>query len=496
MALDNYTTIHFNIMVRIAKAFLSGNFAREVERIPVRMRSRYKRTTRCCVYRDRAIIKYRAMAILGFNIEDEIEMDDELIALSEYAEKAVEREKIHEPMITFLDEACVGCIQTHYETTNVCRGCMNQACASVCPKNAVTVINRKSHIDHRKCIQCGKCMKACPYNAIVKVPIPCEESCPTGAISKDLTGKQVIDYEKCIFCGKCIEACPFNAVLEKSQLVDVLKKLTGGKKLVAMIAPAIIGEFPGINGDLGKLVTALKMVGFKDVVEVAHGADRTATLEAEEFIERMEEGSDFMTSSCCPAYTELVMKHVPELYPFVSDTPTPMHFTAERVKDEDPDAITVFIGPCVAKRHEGVANPLVDHVLTFQEIEALFIAEDIAACECESETLTDLPSHTGRGFPISGGVTTAVKTQIAEKCDVNPVEVDGLDKRSIKTLRNFALGSCPGNFVEVMGCHGGCVAGPATIANTRKATNIVKKFVQKSAQGEDMTQPPCDQHDA
>ena len=133
------------------------------------------------------------------------------------------------------------------------------------------------------------CVKACPYNAIVKISVPCEDACPVGAIKKDETGFASIDFDKCITCGKCISSCPFGAVHERSQIIDILKAIKEGKKVIAMIAPAIAGQFPG---NIYQLKTAIVKAGFTDVYEVAQGADITAHNEAEEFIERMNEAKE------------------------------------------------------------------------------------------------------------------------------------------------------------------------------------------------------------
>ncbi len=476
MYCKNYdTTIHFEIMVRLAKAFYSDDFESAVDRIPQEMRPRTQKSSRCCIYRDRAIIKYRCMATLGFAIEAE---ENELKPLSAYAREALGRDRLRGNMITFIDEACNGCVRTHYEATSACRGCLAEACVQHCPKDAVRVENGRSVIDPDLCIKCGKCMDACPYHAIVYIPIPCEESCPTGAISKDACGKQAIDYEKCIFCGKCMAACPFTAVLERSQMVDVLSGLKTKRQMVAMIAPAIAGEF---NGTMLQLAAALRSLGFTDVVEVAAGADITARSEADEFIERMEHGAPFMTTSCCPAYTELVSKHIPELAPYVSDTRTPMHYTAQMVKERDETACTVFVGPCVAKRREGTNDELVDYVVTFQEIEAMFQARGIVISECEEGSFGMVGGREGRSFPVSGGVTAGIKSMINARAEIlRPTIVDGLNRKTLKELKNFAKKGAPGNFVEVMGCEGGCVAGPATIVPARKATKRCTEYALSS----------------
>lgn len=468
-------TIHFGIIVRIARAFFSDDFYGNLDRIPLEMRPRHQRSSRCCIYRDRAIIKYRCMAMLGFSIEQE---QDELRPLSSYAQEAMERSEITGNMLTFVDEACNGCVRSQYLATDACRGCLAEACVQHCPKNAVSIIHGKSHIDPEKCIKCGKCMDACPYHAIVYIPIPCEEACPAGAMSKDEHGKQVIDYSKCIFCGKCMDACPFTAVLERSQMLDVLKQLKEGKKLVAMVAPAIAGEF---SGTMNQLATAIKELGFHDVVEVAAGADITAKLEADEFVERMEHGAPFMTSSCCPAYTELVRKKIPELQEFVSDTHTPMHYTAEAVKTSDSETVTVFVGPCVAKRREGVLDEFVDHVVTFQELDAMLEAKNILIHECEEGEFGLTGFREGRSFPTTGGVAEGVTSMVAGRHEVNPILVDGLTAKSLRELKRYATKGAPGNFIEVMGCQGGCVAGPATVVRAKKATRLCKDYAKSSA---------------
>ena len=94
-------------------------------------------------------------------------------------------------------------------------------CTYACKKGAITVGDKQSNIDHTKCINCGMCMQACPFHAIIYQPVPCEESCPVGAISKDANGIEHIDPKKCIYCGKCMVACPFGAIMEKTSMMDI-----------------------------------------------------------------------------------------------------------------------------------------------------------------------------------------------------------------------------------------------------------------------------------
>lgn len=484
--------IHRHIITRLTRAFLDGSLD-QLDRLPIEMRPKEGAFSRCCVYKDRAMIKYRCMATLGIGIEEET---DELTTLREYAEVALTREKIQDPILTVISEGCSGCVQAHYEITNGCHGCFARPCVHTCPKKAISIKNGKAEIDFDLCIRCGKCQKVCPYHAIIDIPVPCEESCPTGAIRKKTDtptnsepGKTIeppkvtIDFAKCIFCGKCVISCPFGAIMEKSEIVDVLKRLDrrNKDKVVALIAPSIIGQF---NATVEALAGALKKIGFAEVAEVAAGADETCATEADEFVRRMEDGQPFMTSSCCFAYDEFVKKSAPELKDKVSETPTPMHLTARKVKDAIPDATTVFIGPCVAKRAEALGDDMVDFVLTFEELAGIFDAFDVDVEKEDESDLMCIGGWRGRGFPVSGGTTEAIKSNVAGRHDMTPVMIDGLDRKNGKLLKTYAKGNCPGNFIEVMACEGGCVAGPGMIQAPEKATRRIKQLVEKKEESE------------
>jgi iron only hydrogenase large subunit-like protein len=325
------------------------------------------------------------------------------------------------------------------------------------------------------------CVNACPYNAIVKISVPCEDSCPVGAIKKDETGFASIDYDKCINCGRCTAACPFGAVHERSQIVDILKAIKSKKKVIAMVAPSIVGQFPGT---IYQLKTAIIQAGFDDVYEVAQGADITANTEAKEFVERIEEkGDNFMTTSCCAGYNQLIKKHLPEIKPFVSDTKTPMYYTAEIVKKEHPDAVTVFVSPCVAKRAESYENPNVDYVLNYEELGALFIAKKIQITELEGGKYPVESSKQARNFGVTGGVAESVKASLKDEEAIKPLVINGLNKDSIRQLKKFATsGSCDEgcNLVEVMCCEGGCIGGNATINNQKTAKKQLENLLNES----------------
>ena len=479
MAVNNpRQTAHLKreVLERLIKAFMTDDFGENARLIPYDMRPKdFVAPYRCCVYKERAILRDRTIAGLGLSIED----TDDSVHMAKLAEEVLKREAPEEHPLTVLQTACQGCVPSRIYVTDLCQGCVARPCESTCKFGAIKVENGKSKIDPEKCKNCGMCAQVCPYQAIARIIVPCENACPVGAIAKDENGLARIDFEKCISCGKCAMACPFGAVHEKSQIIDVMNKIKQGKKVIAMLAPAMFGQ---LSCTPKQLKTAVKELGFFDVYEVAQGADVTTANESAEFIERMERGDKFMTTSCCAGYNELVEKHVPELKPFRSDTKTPMYYTAEIVKKEHPDAITVFFSPCVAKRREALNNPNVNYVLNYEEVAAWFTAMDV---KLEDELETDFAveaSAEARNYAVTGGVAEAVKTAIDGKCEVNPLVVDGLNKISIRDLKKYAKsGSCDlGNLIEVMCCNGGCLGGNSTITPYKPALKQLTSYVQNS----------------
>lgn len=464
-------------MTKLIEAYLSDDFPENTRLIPYDMRPMGSDVPyRCCIYHERAVLKNRIIADLGFPLEE----DNERVSLSTYANEAQKRTEISGKNLTVVQQACKGCVPNKIYVTDLCKGCVARPCEKTCKFGAIEVKDGKSHIDSEKCKTCGMCIKACPYHAIVKLTVPCEEVCPVGAMKKDETGLAKIDFDKCISCGKCISACPFGAVHEKSQIIDILKAMKEGKKVIAMIAPAILGQF---RGNLYQLKSAIIKAGFFDVYEVAKGADITAQNEAKEFVERMNSDKKFMTTSCCAGYIRLVNKHLPEIKPYVSDTKTPLFYTSEIVKKEHPDSVTVFVGPCVAKRSEGFHNENVDFVMSFEELGALFVAKKIEVSECEETQFDKDSSKQARNFGVTGGVAQAVKKSLSNEDLVKPLVINGLNKDSIKQLKQYAIkNECEDNcnLIEVMCCEGGCIAGNATINNIRTAQKQIKESISNS----------------
>jgi [FeFe] hydrogenase (group B1/B3) len=464
------------VLERIVRAFFSEDFEENARLVPFEMRPKgYEVHYRCCIYKERAILKDRVIAGLGFSIEG----DDETVELSKYARKALERQTPDENPLTVVETACKGCVPNRIYGTDLCQGCVASSCLSACKFRAVSIVNGRSMIDSAKCKNCKMCIEACPYNAIVKIVVPCEDACPVDAIKKNENGTAHINYDICISCGKCIRNCPFGAVHEKSQLVDILKNIVSGKKVIAMIAPSVVGQF---QGTVYQLKAAIKKAGFSDVYEVAQGADITARNEAHEFEERMHACKPFMTTSCCAGYNQFIKKHLPEMKQFVSSARTPLYYIAQKVKAENPDAATVFVSPCVAKKNEARENKNVDYVVNYEELDALFAGKDIKVQDCQEESFDIESSKQGRNFGVVGGVAGAVAKLLEKKNPSNPFLINGLNKETIKILKKMVKEQkCSGeNLVEVMGCEGGCVCGNATVCAPKLAKKGLKVLLDKS----------------
>lgn len=471
MLYDNFAMLtKRELLIRIVSLLKNNELVTGLKYLPVEMRPRNKRPVRCCVHKDRYILKHKIISILGFEITDE-EID--LVPLSEFAGMAMADRNRKENILSVVHEACSACIQSQYAVTNLCRGCEGRPCVMNCPKHAISFIGGKASISSADCISCGLCQKVCPYHAIVYTPVPCEEVCPVQAISKDAEGVEHIDKERCIYCGKCMQACPYGAIMERSKIIDIHKSLSNpNRKIIAIPAPAIYGQF---NATPGQVLNAIQQIGFDEVIEVALGAEITAAREARELEEKMRQGQTFMTTSCCPAYTGWVDKHAPMLKPFVSDTLSPMVYAARYAKATYPGAEVVFIGPCLAKRHEADSVPEVDYVMSFEELGAFMVAYDIDPSKCSEKTLHQTVTRFGRGFAQAGGVQAAVVHAIGRQ--YTNTHIEGLDKKNQILLKSMAK-KPDAQFVEVMACDGGCINGPCSLAPLTLAKRQMKKALE------------------
>jgi iron only hydrogenase large subunit-like protein len=281
-------------------------------------------------------------------------------------------------------------------------------------------------------------------------------------------------------------SCPFGAIADKSQIFQLIRAIRKGDYVVAEVAPAIMGQFgEGITPAIIK--GALLDIGFKEVHEVASGADVAAATEAHQYVDEVVSGKlPFLLTYCCPAWAMLAKKQFPQLIDKVSQSLTPMVATARRIKQRTPNARVVFVGPCAAKKLEASRESVrsdVDFVITFEELAGIFDAKNIDFSKYKGERSIHEATGAGRGYAVAGGVASAI-----EKCvqayypgvDVKIEHAEGLAECK-KMLLLAKAGKKDGCLIEGMGCPGGCIAGAGTNISVEKAAAEVKKFVENSS---------------
>lgn len=415
---------------------------------------------RCCIYKERAIVGERVKLALGGD-----------------AKKS--------NMVEVLKIACDECPVEGIQITQSCRGCIAHKCANSCPKDAITFVNRRAEIVKSKCIECGRCISHCSYGAIVKQTRPCANACKVNALSIDKdTKKAVIKDDKCISCGACVYHCPFGAIMDKSYITQAIRMIRESDenqiyKIYAVVAPSLVSQYANVPQiTTGKVVTAIKQIGFHSVIEAALGADMVASMEAEELAEK-----GFLTSSCCPAFVSYIQKNYPTLTEHISHNLSPMAQIAKVIKQMDPTGKVIFIGPCIAKKAERQNESVrdyVDCVLTFEEMQALFSAKCIDV-ETLRETPLDNASYFGRIFAHSGGLATAVEHALKEhgitqdQFDYKPISCNGITECKSALLK-ANKGLLAENFIEGMICEGGCIGGPACLSHSSKDKKLVSDY--------------------
>ncbi|NLK99584.1 MAG: iron hydrogenase [Clostridiales bacterium] len=313
----------------------------------------------------------------------------------------------------------------------------------------------------------------------------CVKVCPFHAINPDESGKLQINEEACAGCSYCIQECRANRLTSSKDVIPALQAIRSHQGLVyALIAPAFLGQFSK-EVTPGMLRNAFKMIGFDGMLEVALFADILTLKEALEFDRNILTEDDYqLTSCCCPIWIAWIKNIYSELIPHVPPSVSPMIASGRAVKIMHPDALTVFIGPCLAKKAEARDKDIsdaIDYVLTFEEVEDIFKIMDINPAEME-DSEKDHSSRAGRIYAHTGGVSEAVKLTL-ERLNPNrniafrTQQADGV-KACRELIENLKSGNCSANFYEGMGCKGGCVGGPKAIIPKEEARKNVEEYGQ------------------
>ena len=472
-----------DVFVEVARiAYESDNINDDLESIPYKLSPDENPRFRDSVYRERAVSSERTRLALGLSLRPQ----NKPVHITSGLDEATVDEMYYEPpLMQVIPSACNACEDNVYEVSNLCRGCLAHSCMEVCPRDAITHVDGQAHIDKSKCIKCGKCKSACPYDAIGKKVRPCSVACGVKASESDEYGRAVINQDKCLSCGMCMVSCPFGAIADKSQIFQLIRCMKNGGEVVAEIAPAYAGQF-GKEATPDKIYAALLKLGFSQVYEVALGADIGAVTEAHDYVYHVKTGEKpFLLTSCCPAWSMLAKKQFPEIIDSVSKELTPMVATARSIKKEHPNAKVVFIGPCAAKKLEAMRKTVrsdVDFVITFEELDAMFEARGIDPKTIESQGHLHDATAAGRGYAVAGGVSKAIENCIHEyypDVEVQIEHVEGLDECK-KVLMLAKAGRKNGYLIEGMGCPGGCVAGAGTLIPVPEAKKDVQQIVKDS----------------
>ena len=452
---DTYVQkLKYKVLREVARHDYEGRLQDSYLDIPKMISPGPKSDLRCCIYKERAIT-------------------------AESVKMAMGGHKENPNVIEVIDIACDECPVSGYRVGPDCRGCIAHRCASVCPRGAISFDeNHHAHIDPDKCINCGKCASVCPYSAIQNHTRPCERACKVNAISQGENHVAHIDDSKCISCGACVYQCPFGAIQDKSFLLDAIRLIRESEnnknyRVYAVVAPSISSQF--VHVKVGQVITALKHLGFFTVIEAALGADMVAYKEARELAEK-----GFLTSSCCPGFVAYIEKAFPTLKQYVSHNYSPMAELGRYIKETDPSAKVIFIGPCTAKKAEAQRENVKEHVdcvLTFEELQAWIDSRDLDLASLEVGVL-DNASYFGRIFARSGGLSDSVVQALKEQnidFIVNPVVCDGIEECRLALLKK-QKNLLKENFIEGMACSGGCIGGAGCLTHGPKDKGEVDKY--------------------
>ena len=431
-----------------------------------------------------------------------------------------------ELMLADHKQNCLSCARNgNCELQALCRrfNLLHPELPDISSKEPLRVDNPSIVKDPAKCVKCGRCVKACEELQGISALTYSGRS----AHFKVTTAFDLPMWETdCILCGQCSLVCPVGAIVEKDDTQGVWRAIhNGDKHVIVQVAPSVrvaLGDEFGMEpGELvtGKMVTALRMLGFSKVFDTNFAADLTIMEEGSELIERIKTGGKLpMITSCSPGWVNYVEKHHPELMENLSSAKSPQGmfgavsktYYAEKMGLNPQDIVTVSIMPCTAKKYEAKRPELgrdgyrdVDHVLTTRELAKLIRYEGVDMKNLpESEFDSPLGTATGAGaiFGATGGVMEAALRTAYEvftgktlpRLDFEEVrgfegikeatiDLDGTPLKvavahTLKRAEELLQHADEYTFIEVMACPGGCIGGGGQPIGTTNA--IRRKRIQ------------------
>lgn len=298
----------------------------------------------------------------------------------------------------------------------------------------------------------------------------CIRHCAIKAIEVRDHQAQIIERD-CVLCGRCTLVCPQNAKEVRNDVHLVKEWIRAGKTVVANVAPSFAAHY-AVN-DFASFAAMLYSLGFAQAKETAEGAFWVKS-QYEELLAKQE--YPVLISSCCPTVNQLIEKHYPKAIPYLAPVMTPMQAQAQAIKQTQPDALVVFIGPCIAKKAECEQQPgLTDCVLTFEELNG-WMEEEHVTLPPLAESPAE-PRYRSRFFPMGGGIIASMDAQP----DTQYICIDELEN-CMDALQEIIDGKLTHCFVEMSACKGSCINGPATghrSPHTIAATAKVRTFASQ-----------------
>lgn len=282
-------------------------------------------------------------------------------------------------------------------------------------------------LQRSNCKNCHKCIRSCPVKSI-----------------RFSEGHAQIIGEACLLCGQCFVVCPQNAKIIRDDLPLVKEAIAHKKPVVACLAPSFVANYRGAT--ISSMRRALNTLGFTDVQETAIGASVVKTR-----YEELLSDQSVVISSCCPVVNDLIQEYYPAALPYLANVITPMEAHARLIKHNLPDAVTVFIGPCIAKKREADLSSYVDHALTFEDLTRWLVEESVMLTPEPDE----LPESRTRLFPTAGGIWRTMRRDPA----ITYVNVDGM-QNCIAAIKDIIAGELDHCFIEMSACSGSCIGGP------------------------------------
>ena len=313
------------------------------------------------------------------------------------------------------------------------------------------------------CKNCYKCIRHCPVKSI-----------------RFFENQAFIVEDECILCGQCFVVCPQNAKEIKNDVETAKALIASGKPVIASIAPSFVANYEGMT--ITALRNALKKLGFAGAEETAEGA----TVVKQKYDEMVEKGEqELIISSCCHSVNVLIQKHFPEALPYLAKVVSPMQAHSLEIKQRNPEAKTVFIGPCISKKAEAEEYPdIVDCVLTFEELTEWLEEKGVSLEPCDDG---ENEGGKARLFPTGGGVLRSME---CKNKDYTYIHVDGVEN-CVNALKEIVDGKMNKCFIEMSACYGSCISGPV-IERNRHACVSNTVTVDKYAKANDFDALPLD----